>query len=470
MSFVSPEFALLALLFFPLYWALAERPRWQRGLLVVSGYGLYASWSWVFALALAGYSLTIWALGRWITQAPLNRPTPRLRVALGLVGCVLFLVLAKYYEFLRQGAADVLQLLGWVLPLPVMDVVAPVGVSFFTFQAITYLVRCAQPQAQARPLAEVVLFLCFWPTLFAGPIVRADDFFAQLDSGQPGRALAPWRALYLILLGASQKLVLASWLAQSLVDPVFTYPEGHSGLAVLAAVLAYSLQILLDFGGYTLIVTGLGLLLGYQLPLNFRQPYLARNLQEFWQRWHVSLSSFIRDYIYIPLGGNRRGWGRTQLNLLFGMLVSGAWHGANWTFIVWGLLHGLGVVAFNLGRRLGVKPLPGWLAQGLTLAFVGLAWLFFRADTLEQALRLLQRLGAGWEGWLALGALPAGWLLLWAVVVQGLSRHASTLELWAVQRLQGLRHWQAAALLAVWLWAVVALGPEGVPGFIYYRF
>jgi hypothetical protein len=197
--------------------------------------------------------------------------------------------------------------------------------------------------------------------LFAGPIWRAEHFFAQTDRQRPARRVGSprqgWLALYLIVLGLVQKVVLASWLSAQVVDPVYKSPDQFASVSLGAAMLGYSLQIFLDFAGYTLIVTGLALLLGYRLPVNFRQPYLARNLSDFWTRWHVSLSSFIRDYIYIHLGGNLLGWGRTQLNVLSGMLISGLWHGANWTFVVWGLLHGLGVVVQQNLERLNDEPL-----------------------------------------------------------------------------------------------------------------
>jgi alginate O-acetyltransferase complex protein AlgI len=473
MSFVSPEFALLALVFFPLYWALAAWPRWQQRFLTLSGCALYATWAPMFALVLLAYSLCIWGLGRWIAAPPQDaNPSAqqqRLALSVGLVLCVLFLGLVKYYEFVRDSLAALLPLGSG---LPTLDLVAPVGVSFFTFQAITYLVSLKGEATYSRTPGEVLLFLGFWPTLFAGPILRATDFFAQLDAGRTGRPRQPWRALYLILLGVTQKMVLASWLAQTFVDAVFGYPQQHSAPEVLAAMLGYTLQILLDFGGYTLIVTGLGLLLGFELPANFRQPYLARNLPAFWQRWHISLSSFIRDYIYIPLGGSRLGWGRTQCNVVLAMLISGAWHGANWTFLLWGLLHGLGVLAFNLGQRLGLRPLPAWLAHSLTFGFVMLAWLFFRAQSWEQALGLLAQLSqlGQFSTWRVAPDLPWLRLLALTVLVLSLSRHALSLERWAVQSLQALRPARAAALLGLWLWAVIALGPEGVPSFIYYRF
>ena len=469
MSFVSPEFGLLCLLFFPLYWALAGRSGQQKTLLIVSGYALYASWVPEFALLLAIYSTVVWWLGAMMQFEFRQRRAVRWPMVLGLWLCGSFLVGLKYYEFVRATCQALLVPLGLASVLPAVDVVAPVGVSFFTFQAVTYLVWVGRSPHKARSWSDVVLFLSFWPTLFAGPILRAESFFVQEDSDQPGQPRQVSRALYWIGLGLFQKMVLASWLAEKVVDPVFKWPEQFAGWSVAAAMLGYSLQIFLDFGGYTLIVSGLALLLGYSLPVNFRQPYLALNVQDFWNRWHVSLSSFIRDYIYIPLGGNRHGWGRTQLNVMLGMLISGLWHGASWTFVVWGALHGLAVVAYNLGKAMDLQPWPRWLAWPCTFVLVTLAWVFFRADSLDHAVLMFDRLLEGpfspvsaGVPWWALGALSG--------VFWGLSCWAQTLEQWVVSALDRLGLWASMALMALLLWAVIAMGPEGVPGFIYYRF
>lgn len=469
MSFVSPEFGLLCLLFFPLYWALAGRSTQQKTLLIVSGYALYASWVPEFALLLAIYSTVVWWLGAMMAFEFRQRRAVRWPMVLGLWLCGTFLVVLKYYEFVRATCQTVLMQLGMVSVLPVVDVVAPVGVSFFTFQAVTYLVWVGRTPHKARSWGDVMLFLSFWPTLFAGPILRAESFFAQEDSDQPGQPRQVGRALYWIGLGLFQKMVLASWLAEKVVDPVFKWPEQFAGWPVAAAMLGYSLQIFLDFGGYTLIVSGLALLLGYTLPVNFRQPYLALNVQDFWNRWHVSLSSFIRDYIYIPLGGNRHGWGRTQFNVLLGMLISGLWHGASWTFVVWGLLHGLAVVLYNLGKLGGLNPWPRWLGMGITFLFVTLAWVFFRADSLEQAMLVLGRLFEGLPG-SNTGAVPWWSLGLLCAVFWGLSFWAQELEQWAEAALTRAGLALSMAIMALVMFVVIALGPEGVPGFIYYRF
>lgn len=466
MSFVSPEFALLALLIFPLYWACVGRARLQSAFLLGTSMALYASWSWHFVLALLLYAFLIWCFGRLLARHPNALAT--------LLTCLLasvFLVVVKYHEFLRETISALLQGVGMAVVLPAVDWVAPVGVSFFTFQAITYLVWVSKAPAQARSWPELVLFLSFWPTLFAGPILRAADFFAQRDRGAVGLPRQPHRALYLLLLGLVQKLVLAHWLAAQWVDPAFAYPEQHSGISTLWAMVAYSLQIFFDFAGYTCIVTGLALLLGYRLPINFQQPYLARNLQQFWLRWHMSLSSFIRDHIYIPLGGNRRGFLRMQLYLFISMVISGIWHGPSWTFVLWGVLHAVGVMVIHLQKRWGWPPLPKVLACALTFVFVTAAWVFFRAPDIATALMMFQSLvqGPGWTG--DIGFSHQEVLLLGLIgLLFVLSPHATRLERACVVALRAAPLGVLLPLLLVFLSAVIALGPEGVPGFIYYQF
>jgi D-alanyl-lipoteichoic acid acyltransferase DltB (MBOAT superfamily) len=263
-------------------------------------------------------------------------------------------------------------------------------------------------------------------------------------------------------------MVFASWLASTFVDEAFKYPDAQTFVTSLAAIVGYSLQIFLDFAGYTLIVTGLALLLGFSLPVNFKQPYLAINLQEFWRHWHMSLSSFIRDYIYIPLGGNRKGLSRTQFNILVAMVISGLWHGANSTFIVWGTLHGLGVVFVNLyDKALGKdQAMPVAVARFFTLSYIALAWVFFRADNNEAALQLLAALANG------LGApeLQHALLAVFIAIFFYLSARAQRIEQACVQRLTALNWISMTFLVSVLAFIAILLGPSGVPGFIYYRF
>ena len=467
MSFVSIEFALLALFFFPLYWGLRSYKRLQVFLLMVSGYALYATWSMNAVTILSAFAVYVWLAGRWINAGAEDGAPPRLRVALGLLVTVSVLLYFKYYEFLREAIGDALQGVGLHAFLPVLDILAPVGISFFVFQAVTFLAWQAQPQSRPVSLFEVLLYLGFWPTHFAGPIFRAEEFFRQLDGPAVGAPVQVERAIYIILLGLAQKLVFANWLEGAFVTDAFKYPDTQTALSASAAVLGYALQIFLDFSGYTLIVTGLGLLLGFELPLNFQQPYLATSLRDFWRRWHISLSTFIRDYIYIPLGGSRKGYLRAQFNLMLAMVLSGLWHGASFTFVFWGFLHGAGVAAQNVFEKLfGKDRLPDAVGHVITLLYVGFAWAFFRADSRESAWQLIGGLGRGMGTFTAQHAS----LLAFAAVFYLLSRRAAAIERRVVERIGEYRGWRLALAATGVMYLIILFGPSGVPGFIYYRF
>ena len=467
MSFVSPEFALIALIFFPIYWSLSRRRSLQLGFLTVSGYALYATWSVQFAGILLVFSAYIWLAGYWVQSCQTNSGR-KLWFSISVLVSLTLLLTSKYYEFVRQTLTALMPNLGLQALLPIIDIVAPAGISFFTFQAVTYLVWQYETKPPRTSFIHLLLFLSFWPTLFAGPIMRARDFFAQLSGADVGLPRQTHKAIYYILLGLFQKMVFASWLAGTFVDEAFKYPDAQTFVTSFAAIAGYSLQIFLDFAGYTLIVTGLALMLGFNLPINFKQPYLAINLQEFWRHWHISLSSFIRDYIYIPLGGNRKGFAHTQFNILLAMVISGLWHGANSTFIVWGTLHGLGVIFVNLyDKALGKdQAMPVIMARIFTLSYIALAWVFFRADNNESALQLL----AGLTNGLGKTEFQHGLLAAFTIIFFLLSAQAQRIERACVQWLTELG-WVALTLLVSALaFVAIVLGPSGVPGFIYYRF
>ena len=466
MSFVSIEFALVALVFFPLYWGLRAYRNLQVFFLAVSGYLLYATWSMDAVIMLFGFSLYVWLAGMWINSAAGDRNL-RVRMATGILVCVMVLLFYKYYEFIRQSSSDALQDMGLQAFLPVIDVVAPVGISFFTFQAISYLVWQGQVQSPRISFVKLLLYLGFWPTHFAGPIFRAEEFFRQLESAEFGAPIQVQRAIYIILLGLAQKMVFANWLDSTFVTDAFKYPDTQTVISTLAAVLGYSLQIFLDFSGYTLIVTGLGLLLGFNLPLNFQQPYLASSLKDFWRRWHISLSTFIRDYIYFPLGGSRKGYFLAQVNTMAAMLISGLWHGANYSFIFWGFLHGIGVVCQNVFEKLfGKNALPAVVSHILTLSYVGFAWIFFRAESSDAAWSMIGGLGRDWGQF----TVQHFYLMAFIALFFLCSVRSESLERGMVNLIDRYRGWRLTSAVTCAVFFIILFGPSGVPGFIYYRF
>lgn len=464
-SFLSIEFGLAFILFFALYWSLCWSLRAQNAVLLAASYALVASFSPWALYVLLGYTAAVWALGRLAGRYPGRACNSALLLLLVLGGFYLF----KYQEFFTGGAQAALAGLGLNLSLPVLQVLVPIGFSFYAFHSVSYLVSINRRELAPAKVMDLALYLAFFPSLVAGPVNRAAQMLPQIRPQQMRQVLEPQRALGLIAVAVVKVFLLSGWLG-AWVDPVFETPGGFGAERILLAVYGYSLLIYLNFSGYTQLVTGIALLLGFRLPVNFDAPYAARNLREFWMRWHISLSSFIRDYVYIPLGGNRHGAWRATLNLLLAMLVSGLWHGASVNFLIWGALHGVGLVLYKLWAR--VLPPPRWpgaslLARLLTFHYVALAWIFFRSSSLESALDLFAGLGglslAGLAGDSAVPLLAC----LLGVAIYPQARVLLQRGLDASSRLP----WAFFPLpLALFLALVIFAAPSGVPGFIYAGF
>jgi alginate O-acetyltransferase complex protein AlgI len=467
MHYLSPEFALLFLLFLWLYWfvGLGQGVRAQNGLLLLASYAFYSAFDLRFLALLLVFSLLITALAH--AMARTNGAWRRVWMLTGISLALGNLAIFKYYNFFREAAQGLLDGHWQDFSLPVLDLLLPLGISFYTFSGIAYLVSVYQQERPAASLADTCLHLAFFPTLLAGPICRPSELLSQIQQTDARQILRPHWALLLLLSALVKKVWLASALAEHWVNPVFSDPVAFHAIDLVAAVLAYAWQLYFDFSGYTDAVTALALLLGFQLPDNFKAPYLAQSLSDFWQRWHITLSRWIRDYVYIPLGGSRGSWGRTQINLLLAMGLSGLWHGAAVTFVLWGLWHGVGLVLQNAWRRISPWRLPLGLAQGVTFMFVCAGWVLFRAEDTHALQQYLQGLGQ-WQGaqrhtnslLLAL-LLPAFWL----AHSQG-SRVLLAMEL----GLQRLSWWHQSLLVSLAALCVIELAPSGMPGFIYFGF
>jgi len=326
------------------------------------------------------------------------------------------LALLAYFKYTNFFIENVAALLGEV-PIR-LDIVLPVGISFYTFKTMSYTIDVYRRELVAcRSYWRYAMFVTYFPELVAGPIVRASVFLPQL-----GRTLTPsWERAWIggqaILLGLSKKLLVADRLAP-FSDAVFAAPDAYGSLAAITAVLCYALQIYCDFSGYSDIAIGTSKVIGFDLPENFNMPYLATSVTEFWRRWHITFSQWLRDYLYIPLGGNRRGRLRTDVNLMLTMLIGGLWHGASWNFVIWGALHGVALAINKLWRRTGVE-LPAVLAWAITLAFVCVAWVFFRAPDLHTALAILRKAALIDRGGIAWTYAP-----LWIVLPFVIAAHA----------------------------------------------
>ncbi len=336
--------------------------RWNVFMLVAS-YVFYGNYDWHFVALLAGSTVVNQGLSTAIDRAGDDRRR-RFFLVVAVVANLGVLAWFKYKGFFEESASSILAPLGIDFEPPARAIVPPVGISFFTFQALSYVIDTYRRKIRPVPLLEFGVYLSFFPHLVAGPIVRAAEFLPQLRVPRDARKVDSGLAFWLIAVGLFKKVVVSSYLADAIVDPVFRIPSQHQAVDTLLGIYGYAIQIYCDFSGYTDMAIGLVLLLGFRFPQNFDAPYTSASLQEFWRRWHMTLSRWLRDYLYIPLGGNQRGPNRAYVNLFLTMLIGGLWHGAAWTFVIWGALHGgyLAGERWFAGRRreeTGASRAPG---------------------------------------------------------------------------------------------------------------
>jgi alginate O-acetyltransferase complex protein AlgI len=376
-----------------LAFAAARRHSPRAGIMVLAAASLffYAAWRPVYLLLLLASIAVNFSLG-------LRMEDPLRHRAIGTLGVALNLALLCYFKYTNFIFDSINTMTG--APLPFFNIVLPLGISFFTFQQIAYLVDVMRGARVERDIISYTLFVSFFPHLIAGPLVHHAEMIPQFKRGRSSRsAVLAARGLAIFAAGLFKKVVIADNLAQ-FVSPVFAHLDAGGSVTTpwaWLATLAYTLQIYFDFSGYSDMAVGLALLFGIRLPVNFRSPYRATSIIEFWRRWHITLSRFLRDYLYIPLGGNRLGEQRRYINLMVTMLLGGLWHGAGWNFFIWGGLHGVYLSINHLWRgwRGGDKPgaATGLVATGLswiiTFLAVILAWVFFRARTMAGAWQML---------------------------------------------------------------------------------
>src|SRR5262245_57764182 len=388
MLFQTFKFFIFFCVVFAVYWGL-RRHRARMAWLLLASCVFYMSWNpWLISLILLSASVD------YVVALRLEHVTaPRTRKLL-LIGSISFnlalLGFFKYVNFFLDNAQALGGWLGWSLPLPHLDLILPLGISFYTFETISYIVDVylGRTKPVHNPL-DYALYIMFFPHLIAGPIVRPRDLLPQLQRENRFSWARMQLGVQFFLLGLFKKAAIADFLA-TIADPIFKEPHLYASGAVWLGVLAYAVQIYCDFSGYSDMAVGTAHMLGFKLPCNFRMPYLAANITDFWRRWHISLSSWLRDYLYVPLGGNRHGTWATYRNLLLTMLLGGLWHGAAWTFVAWGLLHG---VLLAVHRAWPWKDAGGvWLRPfgvATTLLCVCIGWVFFRAQSFGDAWTIL---------------------------------------------------------------------------------
>ena len=518
--FPTFTFAAFFAVVLPVSWALRRRPVPWKLFVLGASYWFYAAWDRRFVLLLAAMTLVNAVAARMNRR--FSRPgARRAAVAVGVVFDLGVLAFFKYYGFFTQSLES-----SFGISSPALRIVLPIGISFFTFQAISYVVDVHRGDAQPAPLLDFAVYLSFFPQLVAGPIVRATEFLPQMrfpprgvrrgtgatsnELDEPaqlrlwperGRSvLSPGRvdrvelggAALLIGRGMFKKVVVADFLASAIVDEAFASPGSYGALDVLFGVYGYAVQIYADFSGYTDMAIGVALLMGFRFPQNFDRPYAAVSIQDFWRRWHMTLSRWLRDYLYIPLGGNRRGRVRTYINLLVTMGLGGLWHGAAGVFVVWGLYQGAGLAAERLAGRLWTsrtasrqapgggpparrtRTVPGaesalgaWLRVLAVFHFVCAGWVLFNSETLAHAGDVYERLFRGW----GMGTELLTPTVLVVIVGSVLAQYVplAFAQRWST-RLAEAPAAVIAAGFAVWTMIVVALSPEGVADYIYFQF
>ena len=475
MLFNSFTFAIFLAVVLPTYYALSHK--WQNRFLLVASYVFYGAWDWRFLSLLAASTIVDYAVSHAIHRSADDRRRRTLLIAslsfnLGLLGFF------KYFGFFVDSMNGLLAACGWAHLSWTLQVLLPVGISFYTFQTMAYTIDVyRRQQVPPRDLIAFALYVSYFPQLVAGPIERAGHILPAILGK---RTVTPERiaaGLQLMLLGYVKKIAIADTVAPW-VSEIFANPAGQTSLRLLLGLYLFAIQIYGDFSGYSDIARGVSRLLGIDLMVNFRQPYLSASITEFWRRWHISLSSWLRDYLYIPLGGNRKGRRRTYINLMLTMLLGGLWHGAAWPFVIWGALHGLYLAAHKAigGPRAGQMQTPvirtprqlaGFILRvAVTFHLVCLAWLFFRAGSIEQAWLYLAGLAKCTLACDLRTVTVAGFYLTLVLLID--------LPCWAFDQELPLRAsapWfvrgavQAAAVILISF-----IGASGVQKFIYFQF
>lgn len=469
MLFSCGLFWVLFLVFLPVY-AMLKHRRTQMMIFVLafSLYFYYKSSGWFFIL-LVCTSLCDWLLSHAIARSTVPR-TRRLLTALSITLSLSVLGYFKYANFIVWNWSAIVG-----SNFQPLDIILPVGISFYTFQSISYVVDVYKQRiAPTQSWLEYAFYLSFFPQLVAGPIVRADYFLPQLRDNRPATREMTYSGLWLVMVGIVKKAIIADYIAQY-NDLIFSNPGGYGGLETLMGIAGYTMQIYCDFSGYSDMAIGLAAIMGFRLEPNFNFPYKARNLTDFWHRWHISLSTWLRDYVYIPLGGNRRGRVLTYVNLMATMLIGGLWHGAAWRFVFWGGMHGLGLVVHKALRRRLERVPDTWAVRAvswlITTAFVALLWVYFRADSWESAATLIASVFTRFSPQHIVPFVQTRllWIALMGVII---TAHALPTRFWAAAQ----RWFVAAPWVVKWLIFVavvqitVQLAGTDVAPFIYFQF
>ncbi|WP_164156859.1 MBOAT family O-acyltransferase [Sandarakinorhabdus rubra] len=470
MLFPTLDFALFFLPVLVLVWTVGQASNeWRKIILLLASWIFYGAWDWRFVALLIASAAINWSLAQRVHARAEAGESVQPWLGLGVAANLAILGFFKYFGFFLAELAPILTAAGFGRDLPLIEIILPVGISFFTFQGMSYLIDIARRQTQPASFLDLTLLMSFFPHLVAGPIVRASHLVPQFAAVPRLTRTMVSASLILIVWGLFKKAVIASELATGLVDTAFRDPAALSGLDLLAGAYGYAVQIYCDFSAYSDMAVGIAGLMGYRFPRNFDQPYRAASLQDFWRRWHISLSSWLRDYLYISLGGNRGGVWFVCRNLMLTMLLGGFWHGAKWTFLIWGGLHGLVLAIERLWREWRPSAAP-FLPRPLAILFIFhivlAGWIFFRADTLAGALAYFAEMAAMRPGITLTTPLMAGLIGL------GMAIHFAPPALLPVLA-RRVAAWPApltGIAVGLAILAIDTMRGDGIAAFIYYQF
>lgn len=394
MLFNSNAFYIFFPIVFTVYWIIPAKYRW--GVLLISSYYFYMSWNIKYVTLILTTTLVSYCAALLMERTE-SRRKKKLCLTSALLISFGILFFFKYFNFLSKSVTDVLQSFAIPVGQATLNLMLPVGISFYTFQTLSYVIDVYRGEVKAcRHFGKYATFISFFPQLVAGPIERTRNLLPQIEGEHTFHTEKGIRGAKMIAWGFFKKIAIADTVA-IYVDTVYNAAESFTGFPLLLATVLFTFQIYCDFSGYSDIAVGTAGLLDIDLMINFKSPYFSASIREFWSRWHISLSTWFRDYVYIPLGGNRRGPWRTRWNLLVTFLVSGLWHGADWTYVLWGGIHGLGqILEREWNRMFRIDPnKKTWLKMGCTFLFVSVTWIFFRANTISDAGYILTHLFDG---------------------------------------------------------------------------
>lgn len=474
MLFNSLAFAMFLPVVFVLYWCLPHKYRW--GVLLISSYYFYMSWNPKYVMLIFLTTFAAYLAGRLLEHEE-NECRRKSIVVVTSVLCLGILFVFKYYNFFSENLVNILQLVSIQLHPITLNLLLPVGISFYTFQTLSYVLDVYKRKVPVEHHFGIfATFISFFPQLVAGPIERTENLLPQINKEKVFSYEQATGGLRLMAWGFFKKLAIADVLA-IYVDAAYASLDKCAGIDCLCAIVFFSIQIYCDFSGYSDIAIGTARLLGIELMTNFHSPYCATSVKEFWSRWHISLSTWFRDYLYIPLGGNRGSKWQHYSNIMLTFLVSGLWHGANWTFILWGGMHGIALVMENcLSRFLSVKGRLGKIVSGLTVfIFCNLAWVMFRASSVNDFCLIISNLWTGLGNWAEFKKSTIG---LNASVLRGIAWTIAVLMLYDFVSVKSdVLKWLATRNIAV-RWAVylaivfyiILNMPLQSSSFIYFQF